>query len=685
MDASNKAIKLSAYTRSESLLDASDIVSRWVFRVVIALTAHTILAALIIGAYRQVVKHKNGLVLELGRQWEFPTEKLGKDRLVELADEEETPEPEEAVEPEPEVADDPLPETVEQREIVEMGTGGVSASNTPDPTPANDKLKSRVGEAKQAALSRYGGDEETEAAVQRALAWLARHQSLDGRWDLDGYDARCRDNGCRNEGKVLVGQPIYDNGLTSLALLAFMGAGHDDEHGPYRENIKKGINYLLSQQSEDGALVLYEYFGIRYPMYDHAISLYALSEAYNFNQEERLREPIQRALNFLLQTQQAGGGWDYEIGRTDRNDVSITGWVVMALESCRLGGFDIGDEVYDRTLRMLHKMTLSSGLVKYTDRNPGAGQKGVGVTAVSLYARMLMGDATDTRSFERGLGIVADEPPNWDRLISEGAQHHTMYYWYYGTLAMFHSGSKEWSTWNRYMKSALLGHQRTTGCAEGSWDPAGPWLGKFAGRVYATCMGALSLEVYYRYLPLYQKEVKDVAQERKTIKDLGDTVDWMVVLSDRDADGRDKKEILRLLEDDMRRQASGGKTALLTEDMTGAVITALEGSGDTMLRFTAIGLLLDYGQGRDRLVACYRGLLAGSRGDKAVSLINALVNLNGVEASPDIIAMLNHEENDVRSSAHSALIALTGETALPARADAWREWWSLNGADLRPR
>ena len=40
------------------------------------------------------------------------------------------------------------------------------------------------------------------------------------------------------------------------------------------------------------------------------------------------------------------------------------------------------------------------------------------------------------------------------------------------------------------------------GADRGSWDPAGFVYGRHGGRVYTTAMGALCLEVYYRYMPM---------------------------------------------------------------------------------------------------------------------------------------------------------------------------------------
>ena len=71
-------------------------------------------------------------------------------------------------------------------------------------------------------------------------------------------------------------------------------------------------------------------------------------------------------------------------------------------------------------------------------------------------------------------------------------------------LARFSLPGPEWDQWNREMRRALLESQEKEGCAAGSWNPEpDPW-GKQGGRVMTTAIGCLSLEVYYRYIPLYK-------------------------------------------------------------------------------------------------------------------------------------------------------------------------------------
>ena len=57
--------------------------------------------------------------------------------------------------------------------------------------PPDSPLAGRSPELRTELIARMGGSEETEAAVARALDWLARHQSPDGRWDSDEFDEAC--------------------------------------------------------------------------------------------------------------------------------------------------------------------------------------------------------------------------------------------------------------------------------------------------------------------------------------------------------------------------------------------------------------------------------------------------------------------------------------------------------------
>jgi hypothetical protein len=67
---------------------------------------------------------------------------------------------------------------------------------------------------------------------------------------------------------------------------------------------------------------------------------------------------------------------------------------------------------------------------------------------------------------------------------------------------MYQLGGRYWRDWNDALRDTLIGDQRREGHPRGSWDPVRPW-GGYGGRVYSTALSVLCLEVYYRFLPLY--------------------------------------------------------------------------------------------------------------------------------------------------------------------------------------
>ena len=80
---------------------------------------------------------------------------------------------------------------------------------------------------------------------------------------------------------------------------------------------------------------------------------------------------------------------------------------------------------------------------------------------------------------------------------------YNVYYLYYGTLAMYQHGGDAWARWNAEARDLIVDRQRKSGHQAGSWDPDETKYGLLGGRIYATALSTLSLEVYYRFLRLY--------------------------------------------------------------------------------------------------------------------------------------------------------------------------------------
>ncbi len=328
-----------------------------------------------------------------------------------------------------------------------------------------------------------------ERAVASALDWLARHQNADGSWSLSDYRKQCKDQPCSGTSILEA-----DAAATALGVLPFLGAGQTHKgKGPYEQTIRKGLEWLVQHQAADGDLS----GGKSQVMYIHGIAAIALCEAYGMTRDAGLAEPARKALRFIEKAQHPKtGGWRYWPGM--EGDTSVFGWQVMALKSGQLAGLEVNPE----TLRSAEKWLASVAKGKhrglfcyqpYTAESPP-------MTAVGLRSLAYFGAKREDPAVLEAKQYLAANLP------TDKAQR-DVYYWFHATMAMQWFLDKDWDAWNRTLRKTLIEGQATEGCAKGSWDPSRPTLDRWGGqggRLYTTSLAALSLEVYYRYLPLFK-------------------------------------------------------------------------------------------------------------------------------------------------------------------------------------
>lgn len=331
-------------------------------------------------------------------------------------------------------------------------------------------------------------------AVEWGLQWLANHQSADGSWDSDGFEAQCKTSIC--DGK---GHPLYDRGLTGLALLAFLGAGYTHNFGKYKENVRYGLRYLMSVQEPEGC------FGSRTAhdfTYGHAICTLAMTEAYGLTQFALFKGPAQKGLEFISECRNPGAAWRYGVQPGD-NDSSVTGWMVMALKSGESAGLQVNPEAYRGAREFLDSVTDETGKVGYTQRGNGPvrperrleafpARYSEALTAIGLWSRVLLKDDPGTSERSRkGVALVLSKLPVWEPNKLD------FYYWYFGTLAMYQVGGEHFEQWNDALLEAVVETQESEGEARGSWRPLDAW-GEEGGRVYSTALLTMCLEVSHR-------------------------------------------------------------------------------------------------------------------------------------------------------------------------------------------
>lgn len=331
-----------------------------------------------------------------------------------------------------------------------------------------------------------GGSLDTQRAVATALVWLAEQQSDDGRWNprlnLAGNETLTLGHDRRGAGSQA------DTGITALATLAFLGAGNSHLEGKYQINVQHALEFLIRSQAPDGNL-----FGdakVFARMYCHSMALLALSEALAVTGDERLKDAVERGVIYSARSQnRTDGGWRYQPG--DRGDMSQFGWQVMAMHSASIGGVTAPVETVDRMHMFLNLCTSgpAHGLASY---RPGQAITTT-MTAEALVCRYFMSKTVDPETVHEAVRKVMSDVPR--------SSHINLYYWYYGTLALYQSGDENWESWNQSLTRTLLPMQIKEGYLKGSWPANGLWAG-YGGRVYSTAMATLCLEVYYRYTPV---------------------------------------------------------------------------------------------------------------------------------------------------------------------------------------
>ena len=370
-------------------------------------------------------------------------------------------------------------------------------------------------------LTPLGGTEQSQAAVEEGLDWLARHQAYDGHWGADcvgpGPTSRCEpEHPCDGAGKP------FEAAQTGLAVLAFQAGGHYyfNEH-KYSDNVERGMRWLVERQSPRGWIVgsqnpapeliaagnarFQQYF-----LYEHAIATFALCEACavaiaegRHPQPEYL-EAATGAVRFLEQTQHTDGGWRYTIERREPSDCSVSGWVMLALKTAHEAHIKVDQRTISRMSAFFRRHRLGARTVYKTPREQGTDA----ITGVGMLVDEFIAHKPHSSLVEGGATFLANKAAlPWGEL---GALAQSDYYlWYNCTLAMFQAGGPSWQRWNNSVREHVVGRQlHGEACERGSWPPDDQWSDR-GGRIYSTALAVLTLEVYYRFQRVGEQPAAD--------------------------------------------------------------------------------------------------------------------------------------------------------------------------------
>jgi hypothetical protein len=375
-----------------------------------------------------------------------------------------------------------------------QGAGGASGK-------LSATFEGRSGATKSRLVAEGGGNSASERAVAMGLAWLARQQKQDGGWEYDQGDKTRR------------------AAATGMALLPFLAAGethksskNSAEH-KYKDTVARGLAFLMRMCPPSGPNA----GRISTNMYEQGIAAMPLVEAYGMTKDPVLKPYAQAAINFIQRAQGPNGSWGYGAGAN--GDTSIVGWQVQALQAAKLSkDLVVDDRVIKNAIRFLNLAAGGSRKSMYGYSDSKGAAPGTPLTAVGLLCRYYIDAWGPSKpGMIDGVAGLMKHPPMPPAADGKPAQVQNMYYYYYATqVAHFYEG-EDWKTWNEGpkddkgnrkggMRDWLVNTQVKSGDGKnGSWDPENGWFGTHCGRVGTTAMVLLTLEVYYRHLPLYKR------------------------------------------------------------------------------------------------------------------------------------------------------------------------------------
>ena len=386
------------------------------------------------------------------------------------------------------------------------------------------------------------GDAATEAAVMKALRWLKATQAPDGSW------------GTKPEFGLKKGMDAAAG--AGFAILTYLAHGETPASKEFGPTVQKALDYLINSvyvvkdkngklaKDPNGNTPYIRMSGAGGSEYGFLIGTYALCEAYGMTKNPNAREAAEKTLGRIISGQTATGGWNYNMARVTKDgpdDISFGGWAMQAIKAGKMAGIHLPgmEECIKKAVNCLKKRNYSekAGFVYRATTNHKGGTGGL--AGVGCLAMQLLGYAKE-KEVANALNVMRDWQPSLDKVYSyaPGKPENAQYYCYYAAQCKYQAGMCKdatpanftlWKKWNAEMKAlytkAIItvtdksGQPVTVKDPAGKDRPIGRWENKdhYNYDVMGTCLAALQLMVYYRYLPTTSLKATEVEADVETL------------------------------------------------------------------------------------------------------------------------------------------------------------------------
>ncbi|MHB1036404.1 MAG: squalene--hopene cyclase [Pirellulales bacterium] len=344
---------------------------------------------------------------------------------------------------------------------------------------------------------------QSEAALERGLAWLARNQGAEGNWESN------------------------DLGLVATGALAFLAAGHTPGHGEYGDAVRKALDYVLRNAKPDGLLNIADQ---QRDLYNHGLSTFVLGQAHGMTNDSRISPVLDRALKLIADTQCKDGGWDYRARRQERgHDLSLAVMQAKALRSAVDSGLEVQPEVIESALRSVRE--------HYCSRSGKSGGRALDDPSLREEPGQFTYDGNRATLAMAAAGVVCLQefgayddwriPKNMDVITASvrslelkdkgnGQVPFDAYTLYYVGQAIYQVGGRDWKECYPRLRDHLIVTQvrePNDPKRDGLWRD-GSRVGGKPGDLYGTAVGCFILAIPNRYLPILQEGKIDSLRTR---------------------------------------------------------------------------------------------------------------------------------------------------------------------------
>lgn len=331
---------------------------------------------------------------------------------------------------------------------------------------------------------------ESEQALDRGLAWLARNQGPEGNWESN------------------------DLGVVSMGVLAFLSAGHMPGRGKYGDTVERALEYVIRNAKPSGMLNIADQHR---EMYNHGLATFVLGQAHGMTDDPQLGRVLDRALKLIYNAQCEDGGWDYQ-ARRQRNghDLSLAVMQAKAIRSAVDSGLEVPPEVVNLAIESVRRhYRPKNGASSGDDRErqgEGAftyngGKTTTAMAAAGVVCLQEFGKYDDWRIPKSMDYVTRDIERAKSSRNKDGKPPFDAYTLYYVGQALYQVGGEDWREHYPKLRDTLVESQHADqrDPLEDGWWTDTRHLGGKPGRLYGTAVACFVLAMPNRYLPILQE------------------------------------------------------------------------------------------------------------------------------------------------------------------------------------